>query len=223
MRGQVRHPVSLRRRGLPHRRHAQRAARRLHVRHTSRSAPSRERPCRDRATKQVVHIADITTRLRLSRTLPGWLSRRRSRRRRTILLVPMLKDNELIGAIGIYRQEVATVHRQADRAGRKLRRAGRHRHREHAAAQRAAPSRWSSRPRPPTCSRSSAARHSICKPCSTRWWSRPPGCARRTWRQSMPQGQGYQETPRKAFRRILVLFRRICRFEAAEGAFSVER
>ena len=33
----------------------------------------------------------------------------------------------------------AAVHRQADRAGAELRRAGRHRHREHAAAQRAAP------------------------------------------------------------------------------------
>ena len=49
------------------------------------------------------------------------------------------------------------VHRQADRAGQELRRPGRHRHREHAAAQRAAPAhddlanRWSSRPRPPRC------------------------------------------------------------------------
>ena len=33
----------------------------------------------------------------------------------------------------------ASIHRQADRAGAELRRAGRHRHREHAAAQRAAP------------------------------------------------------------------------------------
>ena len=39
----------------------------------------------------------------------------------------------------IYRQEVRPVHRQADRAGAELRRAGRDRHREHAAAQRAAP------------------------------------------------------------------------------------
>ena len=51
----------------------------------------------------------------------------------------MLKEGELIGAIGIYRQEVRPVHRQADRAGDELRRAGGHRDREHAAAQRAAP------------------------------------------------------------------------------------
>ena len=37
------------------------------------------------------------------------------------------------------RQEVRAVHRQADRAGAELRRPGRHRHREHAAAQRTAP------------------------------------------------------------------------------------
>ena len=70
----------------------------------------------------------------------------------------MLKDNELVGAIVIYRQEVRAVHRQADRAGAELRRPGRHRHREHAAAQRAARRLLlSSRPRPPRCSRSSAS------------------------------------------------------------------
>ena len=57
---------------------------------------------------------------------------------RTIVVVPMLKEDELIGAITIYRQEVRPFHRQADRAGEELRRAGRHRHREHPAAQRAA-------------------------------------------------------------------------------------
>ena len=55
----------------------------------------------------------------------------------------------------------ASVHRQADRAGAELRRPGRHRHREHAAAQRIAPAhrdlpnRWSSRRRPRRCCRSS--------------------------------------------------------------------
>ncbi len=37
--------------------------------------------------------------------------------------------------------------------------------------------RCSSRPRPPTCSRSSAARPSTCRPCCRRWSNRPPGCA----------------------------------------------
>ena len=57
---------------------------------------------------------------------------------RTLLGVPMLKENELIGAIAIYRARGAPVHRQANRAGAELRRPGRHRHREHAAAQRIA-------------------------------------------------------------------------------------
>jgi two-component system, NtrC family, sensor kinase len=35
----------------------------------------------------------------------------------------------------------------------------------------------SSRPPPPTCSRSSAARPSICKRCSIRWSNRPAACA----------------------------------------------
>ena len=52
--------------------------------------------------------------------------------------VPMLKEDELVGVIGIYRQRGPAVHRQADRAGAELRRPGRHRHREHAAAQRIA-------------------------------------------------------------------------------------
>ena len=59
-------------------------------------------------------------------------------RARTYFAVPMLKEDELIGAIGIYRQEVRPVHRQTDRASEELRRPGGHRHREHAAAQRAA-------------------------------------------------------------------------------------
>ncbi len=57
---------------------------------------------------------------------------------RTSCCVPMLKENELIGVIIILPPGSAAVHRQADRAGHELRRAGRHRHREHAAAQRIA-------------------------------------------------------------------------------------
>jgi len=34
---------------------------------------------------------------------------------RTILVVPMLKDNELVGTIGIYRREVLPFQRQTDR------------------------------------------------------------------------------------------------------------
>ena len=79
--------------------------------------------------------------------------------------VPMLRDDEPIGVDQPCAHGAAAVHRQADRAGDELRRPGGDRHREHAAVQRGAPAhrrsrpnRCSSRPPPPTCSRSSAAR-----------------------------------------------------------------
>ena len=46
----------------------------------------------------------------------------------------------------------------------------------------------SSRPPPPTCSRSSAVRRSICRLCSTRWSRRPPGCATANARPSGSRG-----------------------------------
>ena len=58
---------------------------------------------------------------------------------RTLIVVPMLKENELIGAFAIYPPRGPSIHRQADRAGHELRQPGRHRHRERAAAERAAP------------------------------------------------------------------------------------
>ena len=70
------------------------------------------------------------------------------------------------------------VHRQTDRSGNELRRAGRHRHREHAIAQRAARIRFSSRPPPPTCSRSSPVRPASWSRCSRRFSRMPRASAR---------------------------------------------
>ena len=53
--------------------------------------------------------------------------------------VPMLKDDELVGAIVIYRQEVRPFTDKQIELVHELRRPGGDRHREHAAAQRAAP------------------------------------------------------------------------------------
>ena len=54
------------------------------------------------STKQVVHIDDITT---LSYD-PDWRAAIELGNYRTVVCVPMLKDDELIGAISIFRQEV---------------------------------------------------------------------------------------------------------------------
>ena len=65
-------------------------------------------------TKQVVQISDL-------KAEPGYIARDpffvggvELGGIRTLLAVPMLKENELIGAIAIYRQEVQPVLRQAD-------------------------------------------------------------------------------------------------------------
>ena len=84
------------------------------------------------ATKQIVHIADIMAE-------PNYPVNDRfigveATGFRTLLIVPMLTSGEVIGAIGIFRQEVSPVHRQADRASSELRQASRHRHRKHPAA-----------------------------------------------------------------------------------------
>jgi GAF domain-containing protein len=55
------------------------------------------------STKQVVHIEDITTHRSYD---PDWLAAIELGNYRTVVCVPMLKDDELIGAISIFRQEV---------------------------------------------------------------------------------------------------------------------
>jgi GAF domain-containing protein len=54
------------------------------------------------STKQVVQIDDITTQV----YDPDWLAAIELGNYRTVVCVPMLKDDELIGAISIFRQEV---------------------------------------------------------------------------------------------------------------------
>jgi class 3 adenylate cyclase len=57
-------------------------------------------------TKEVIHITDITTGQAYAEHDPLRMATVQILKARTFLAVPMLKDNELIGAIVIYRQEV---------------------------------------------------------------------------------------------------------------------
>ena len=80
-----------------------------------------------------------------------------------MLGVPLMREDRAIGAIAFTAQEVKPFTDKQIELVTELRRPSGDRHREHAAAQRIARSRCSSRPPPPTCSRSSAARRSICR------------------------------------------------------------
>ena len=132
------------------------------------------------AAKRIVEVADATKDPGYLNRIPVWVTGVEEDGTRSLLGVPMLKENTLSRRHSSFTARRFALHRQADRAGAELRRAGGDRHREHAAAQRAARIACSSRPPPPTCSRSSAARRSICRPCSIRWSNRRRGCARPT-------------------------------------------
>ena len=90
-------------------------------------------------TKQVVHVADLTAEQVYLERDPIAIAAVELGGVRSLLVVPMLKEQELIGTFNIYRQEVRPFTEKQIELVQEFRRAGRHRHREHAAAQRAAP------------------------------------------------------------------------------------
>ena len=91
------------------------------------------------ATKQLVHILDYTKEDSYKKRDPAAVSLAELAGVRTLLVIPMLKENKLIGAIRIYRQQVRPFTGEADQTGRKLRGSSRHCHRERAAAERITP------------------------------------------------------------------------------------
>ena len=128
------------------------------------------------ATKKAVQVADVRAeRGYIERHNPAYVAGVELGGSRTIMAVPMLKDDELIGAILVSRQRSASLHRQADRADSELCRPSRHRCRERAVTQRASSANrlispnaqptslkpWSSRRQRRRSFRSSAAHQAI--------------------------------------------------------------
>ena len=90
-------------------------------------------------TKTVVHVADLATERAYAEGNPETVAAVELGGVRTFLAVPMLKENELIGGLALSRQEVRPFTDKQIALVSELRRPSRHRHREHAAAQRTAP------------------------------------------------------------------------------------
>ena len=88
-------------------------------------------------TKQAVQILDITKGEAYRQGDPFVVAGAKLGGYRTAVAVPMLKEDELVGAIIIYRQEVRPFTDKQIELVQELCCAGRHRHREHATAKRA--------------------------------------------------------------------------------------
>ncbi len=90
------------------------------------------------AHKAAFHSADMAAHPGyIDRSDPGSIAAVELGGVRTILAIPMLKENELIGSFACVSSGSSSLHRQTDRPGYELRLSGRHRHRERAVAQRA--------------------------------------------------------------------------------------
>ena len=85
-------------------------------------------------TKQTLQVADVAALRPYAERDPGMRDAVELAGIRTVIAVPLLKDDELIGIIEIYRQEVRPFTDKQIELVAELRRPGRHRHREYAAS-----------------------------------------------------------------------------------------
>src|SRR5262249_5965363 len=101
LRRQIRHPVPLRRRALASGSRNRHAARLCRIPKAARPFRTEPGTLHDRVvrTKQVAHSADYTTEPK-----PGMAAKLGGAR--STVVVPMVKDDRLMGTIVIYRQEV---------------------------------------------------------------------------------------------------------------------
>ena len=176
MRGRVRLALDLRRRALPHR-GACAACPPAYAEFMAAAAPTdagHRRRHRDAGRGETVRPRPRHDGRRAlpGRAIPASARWSISAAPAPSLIVPLRKDDALLGCIHRLSPGGAAIHRQADRAAAELRRAGGDRDGERAAASPRRARRWSSRPRPPRCCRSSTPRPAISRRCSTRCWKR---------------------------------------------------
>ena len=140
-------------------------------------------------TKTTIHIDAATHQGYVDRSAPGAVTAVELGGVRTVLAVPMLKENELIGSFTVYRQEPAPLPKNRFRSSPTSPRRPSLPSRTRGCSMNCV-NRCSNKPRPPTCSRSLVVRRSISNPCSRRSSNLPRSSAMPTQPRSHGRSTG---------------------------------